>query len=390
MTNSENQTDNNSPLDQPDENVSPQESEATSTGASQPLRSGRGGIVFAVILGLLAVAGIAYLGYRVELQTVPGIATERARVTQLGTDLESIQLRDDERWNQQISEVQELRGRLAQQAEQIASLNAQFEQSNTEQLEKINTLVESMSSVYQNLDQRQDDWELNDVALLLLIGAKQLQVTGSPAAVLPVWQLASEQVARSADPQLLVVRAQLGKEIELLQSMEVVDIGRISNGLLGLIGSIDNLPLRTGLLQSAQRSSQAVEDQTEDLDSSGVRATFDEIWQDLKSLVRVKKVTDPSSLPLNPHIRNDLLERLKLSLSAAQIAALKGHGEVYQANLTYVMAALNEYFDGEHVAVIEYSEQLRDLARLSVVSSTPDVTVSYSLLQEILKRPPDA
>ncbi len=390
MTNSENQTDNNSSPDRSDDNGSPQESKVTSAASPARRRSGRGGVIFAVLIGIVAIAGTAYLGYRVELETVPGIDTELAKVTQFGTDLESIQQRSEEHWSQQAATVEVLRVQLTQQAEQIASLNAQLAHSNSEQSEKIDALVESMSAVYQNLDQRADDWELNDVALLLLIGAKQLQVTGDPEAVLPVWQLASDQVARSADPQLLVVRAQLGKEIELLQSMESVEIDRISSGLLELIGGIDSLPLRSGLLQTAMQSDAPGDDQAENSEASGVRGTLDEIWTDLKSLVRVKKVTDPSSLPLNPHIRSDLLERLKLSLSAAQIAALKGQSEVYQANLAYVSGALNQYFDREQVAVMEYSESLRDLSRLPIVASTPDVTVSYSLLQEIVKRPPDA
>ncbi len=386
MAESENQTENSAPTSDSDATAAL----ASPTKSPAAPRPKRAGVVFAILLALIAIACTAYLGYRIELQTVPIMDAERERLTQLEANLDSLQNEDAERASQQQSQVEEIHGQLNQQAEIIEALSKQVSQADADQTAKIDTLIDSVSSVYQNLDQRQDDWELGDVALLLLVGAKQLEVTRNSTAVLPVWQLAREQVGQSSDPKLLVVQAQLAKEIEILQEMEVVDVADISTALLELVETIDDLPLRIGLRQLDAQADEQVSEQPEQSDFSGVRETLDEVWTDLKSLVRVKKVTDPSSLPLNPHIRNDLLERLKLSLSAAQIAALRGNAEIYKVNLSYVISTVEEYFDSEKVAVVEYSASLKDLLGMPVVSPLPDVSISYSLLQEIIKQAADA
>jgi len=393
MAQSDSQTDKNKP---PEKSV---RQDASKTSPTPPARGNRspagwrnfwssGASAVGLLIALITVAGVVYLGYRVEFQTDPAIALQQNRVTTLEDAFESIQSHDSEQINEQVAALQALRTRLDQQAVDIDALSTQLAQSITEQSGKIAELVEKSSSISENLNQRADDWELNDVALLLLIGAKQLELTRNPAAVLPVWQLVSTQISQQSDPQLLVVRAQLNKEIELLQSMKPADVAGISRQLLELIATLEELPLRVKMSQPLSDAGQITAQSPEGSALSTVQATIDAVWRDLKSLVQVKKVTETSSLPLNPHLRDAFLERLKLSLASAQIAALRGETEAYQANLAFMIDSVNQYFDIEDLVVIEYLSALTTLSQMPVNATLPDMAQSHALLQEVIRHQP--
>ncbi len=360
---------------------------APPAASSKPVSSGRGGVIFAVLLSLIALGGTAYVGYRLELQVTPQSVSDREQLAAVATDLKGLQEAESVRAEMRDSEAENLKSQLDSQAAELRELETRVAQSNADFTEKIDALIESTSLLYQNLDQRSADWRLEDIALLLLIGAKQLQLTGNAQAVLPIWQVAIERLKQKPDPQLLVVRTQLDDEIELLKNMRAIDVGAISARLLQLIHTIDQLPIRTRLSDPPAEVSDGDVEQSELSDGTSVSGTLDAVWSDLKSLVRVQKIRDPSTLPLNPNLRNYFAEHLKVSLFAAQTAAIRGQSHVYQSNLEYVEGALETFFDVEAPAVVDFSAALADLSQIPVVAKTPEISGSYKLLQEILDRP---
>ncbi len=367
--------------------------EAAPTGKTKaerktPAPRRRRGIAAVVLLALIAVGGGGYLGYRLELQTVPQIQSNRAAIASLVDAVQSIQESEKRQTAQQHSETQELQSQLQHQSDQLGELDSRLTASNAEFDEKLNAVIESASAIFQNHASRPDDWELDDVSLLLLIGAKQLQLTGDPTVVLPVWKTVADQVGRVSDPQLLIVRAQLNREIELLKTMQTVDLGSISTRLLELIDTIGKLPIRTQLPVLPADTPAHTMDESDSEPATAIGATLDAVWLDVKSLIRIRRISDTAALPINPNLHDDLVQHLKLSLAAAQMAALREQSEVYRANLEFVKTVIDDQFDVEASSVTQFSLALDDLLSSPLVAQVPDLSGSYQLLQEILNRPP--
>ena len=350
-------------------------------------KSGRGAAViatFATVFALVALGGAGYVAYRMEVQKLPQIESEINRIEEIAAAVQSIQQSDDRFAEQLSSATKELQSQIQSQSDRVNELETVLTQSDTEFGEKLDAIIESTSSLYQNLDQLPSDWELNDVSLLLLMGAKQLQLTGDPEVVLPVWQAAVEQVGRVSDPQLLVVRTQLNKEIELLETMDVVEIETISAQLMKLSNALDDLPIRTQLQELSVEPSESGADEDTEQEQAEAPSTLNAIWLDLKSLIRVKKISEDAPLPLNPNLKNELVQHLKLSLAAAQLAALREETSVYRANLEFVKGVVKEQFNVGDATVGIFIATLDDLLLMPLTAELPDISGSYDLLQEIL------
>ncbi len=357
------------------------------TSPKPPKKSGRGAAIFATfatVFALAALGGAGYVFYRMEVQKLPQIESEINRIEEIAAVVQSIQQSDDQFAEQLSSATKDLQSQIQSQADRVNELETVLMQSNTEFGEKLDAIIESTSSLYQNLDQLPSDWELNDVSLLLLMGAKQLQLTGDPEVVLPVWQAAVEQVGRVSDPQLLVVRTQLNKEIELLETMDVVELGAISAQLMKLSNALDDLPIRTELQELSVEPSESGVDEDIEHEQVDAPSTLNAIWLDLKSLVRVKKISEDAPLPLNPNLKNELVQHLKLSLAAAQLAALREETSVFRANLEFVKNVVKDQFNVGDVSVGIFIATLDDLLLLPLTAELPDISGSYNLLQEIL------
>ena len=356
------------------------------------VKAGRGAAVFATfatVFALVALGGAGYVAYRMEVQKLPQIEREINRIEEIAVTVQSIQEGDDQIAEQLSSATKDLQSQIQSQSDRVNELETVLKQSDTEFGEKLDAIIESTSSLYQNFDQLPSDWELNDVSLLLLMGAKQLQITGDPEVVLPVWQAAVEEVGRVSDPQLLVVRTQLNKEIELLESMDVVELAAISAQLMKLSNALDDLPIRTQLQELSVETSGSGADETIEQAQADTDSTLNAIWLDLKSLIRVKKISEDAPLPLNPNLKNELVQHLKLSLAAAQLAALREETSVYRANLEFVKGAVKDQFNIGDASVGIFIATLDDLLLMPLTAELPDISGSYNLLQEILDQQSD-
>ena len=76
----------------------------------------------------------------------------------------------------------------------------------------------------------------------------------------------------------------------------------LANQLLQLTESIESLPLDTTMSIASVDVAVNAEEDTQQPDESGSfwSGMLDEAWQDLKSLVRVRKIDDIALLPLKP------------------------------------------------------------------------------------------
>ena len=111
---------------------------------------------------------------------------------------------------------------------------------------------------------------------------------------------------------------------------------------------------------------------------------LDEAWQDLKSLVRVRKIDDIALLPLKPGMKAYLAETLKTALFAAQVAALRGEEAVYRSNLEYIQLTIERHYSKNSEEVSVFSEKVEQLIGTPVTMAIPDLSGSLNLLQKVI------
>ena len=98
------------------------------------------------LLSLIAIGGAGYFGYRLELQVVPQLESDRNQSLLITEELTALEVASENRAEQMQKEVQALRAALDQQSSEVDSLGMQIERSSSDFAEKINAAIESASS----------------------------------------------------------------------------------------------------------------------------------------------------------------------------------------------------------------------------------------------------
>ena len=342
------------------------------------------GVVLAILISLVAAGGSGFVVYRVEQQVMPKLDAKNQEIT---TQMQALAVENDNQ-SVQLKELEQSLANLMQQGStSIAELERASLAADEELNRKLEAVIESVSSIYENLNQQSGDWKLNDIAYLLLIGNTQLRVTGSLESVLPIWELADQQLRRNPDPKLLPVSAAVSEEMKLLRSIKPIDIVSISSDLLELSESIENLPLRQSIIEQIDLPVVKPEDApVVESDQTLVQATFGEIWLDLKSLLRVRKSDESSLLPLSPNLKSFAVENIRLAVFSAQLAAIQGEQQLYANNLAHALRLLEKYFSGNSLDVAKVVGRLKELGQKRVKIEVPDLSNSLQLLRHLLSQ----
>ena len=342
------------------------------------------GVVLAILIALIAAGGSGFAIYRVEQHVMPRLEVKNQEAAD---QMQALAIENENQSALLIAQEQNLTNFMRQVSTSIAELERTSLAADEELNRKLETVIESVSSIYENLNQRGGDWKLNDIAYLLLIGNTQMRINGNIESVLPIWELADQQLRRNPDPKLLPVSAAVSEEMKLLSSIKPIDIVSVSSGLLELSDSIESLPLRQSIIEQIDSPDIESNDITvAEGDQSMIQATLGEVWLDLKSLLRVRKSDEPSLLPLSPKLKLFAVENIRLAIFSAQLAAIQGEPELYANNLAHALHLLENYFSGNSPAVARVVDRLKVLEQRQVKIEVPDLSNSLQLLRHLLSQ----
>ena len=350
--------------------------------ASAPVSSGRGWAILAVVLSLAAICAAGYLFYRLEFHIGPQVDSQ---IQQIDSKLEHA-----DAYGEQIESLRQRNLELSEQIQELTSnsnkLGSTLRASDKETDRQIKDVIDSISSIYQNLDRKTEDWRLEEIAYLLVIGNQRLQIANDIDTALLIWPVVDQHLERQIDPRLLVVRQMVNEEVILLRQVQPVDITEMSIRLLGLANTVDSLPFKTVMAvpePQDEETAPTAESHANEVDT-GVNRVLSEIWVDLKSLVRVQKIQDSVPPVFRPEQQYYLRENVKLTLMGVNISLIQGEDELYQANLEYVQQSLDNYFSPTAQSVRNFASDIEMLAKMPVATEIPDVSGSLKLLQRIL------
>jgi len=256
----------------------------------------------------------------------------------------------------------------------------------------------ALEQLYQDLSKNRDEWALTEIEQVLSTASQQLQLAGNVQGALIALQNADRSLGRSDKPQFLNIRRAIGADIERLKAMPAVDLAGVALRLDNVIGQVDSLPMLSDekpLLPAAPvRATRKQADKgvgknapaPENL-SLGQRMTqtwrnwSQEMWDDVRQLVRVRSVDTPEALMLSPTESFFVRENLKLRLLNARLALLSRNEATFRDDLASSQAILLKYFDTRARATQSAQAALRQVQANNLTIEMPTLADSLNAVR---------
>jgi uroporphyrin-3 C-methyltransferase len=261
----------------------------------------------------------------------------------------------------------DLESTLKTQIESVNSQQAQL-QNKVAQLQETQTLTQGDVQLY---------WSLSEVQYLLTVANQRVFFSSDVKGAEQALNMADDLISDLSDPQLKPLRALIADEQLALSSSVQPDIEGMAFKLQSAIDKVDSLQVMMA---------PPIEEPTSDseaFDLNGVKSALSKAWQEVKSLVVIRKQQDGKAAVLIPEQRYFLYQNLRLKLETARFALLSGKSSVYTASLTSAEEWLETYFIGnERDAILSSIKQMK---QQSVTASVPDISQSLLWLKGFLK-----
>lgn len=326
---------------------------------SKPQRERRGTVSMAALIAVivLAVAVLAWHWY-----------DSRAELTALRQELAQRLAESDLRIKESAATAQEARRRVGELESQMNSLESGLAESQNQQV--------ALEALYQQLSRSSDEWALSEIEQTLTIAAQQLQLAGNVKAALLALQTAEHRLQRLDRPQLAPLRKVIERDIERLRRSPFVDVVGLTVKIDNAMEALDALPLEMQQRPPAQEPVPPVEE------SNAFMRLLRDLWQDLKSLVRIQTV-ERADVPLvDPGQAYFLRENLKLRLLSARLALLQRDAKTYRNDVTQAVEWLGRYYDTRDRNTAAVLATLKELAQVDVAVDVPDIAASLNAVRD--------
>lgn len=269
------------------------------------------------------------------------------------------------------------RGVLKQMREQVEGLQGKLGAADA-RLAELATQSEALQALYQDLARGRDDSGLLEAEQAIVLAGQQLQLAGNvPAAILAL-RTAEARLASIELPQALPLRQALARDLEHLTALPAVDLAGTSIRIEQVLSAIDKLPLAM-----ESRPQEGIEKPVDAQPAPWWQRTGREIWQELKSLVRIQRFDREEAVLLAPGQGLFLRENLKLRLLNARLAMLSRDQGIFRSELKAAGDGLARHFDGADKGVQAAQEILRELAATEVVMQIPQLTETRTALNSL-------
>lgn len=231
----------------------------------------------------------------------------------------------------------------------------------------------SLEALYQEMSSSRDQTALADVEQLVLIADQQLRLSANVKAALIALENADLRLQRLNRPALNDLREPIRRDIERLRALPAVDLPALNQQLDRLLAAADTLPLR----QESRVAEVAASAPTAVTDSAWTRF-WHELWQELRSLVRIEHTQMEEAPLLSPTQTFFLRENLKLRLLAARLSR---DDASFQRELKGASLWIGRYFDPQAKDAAEALATLQKLATLRISIEVPDIGASVQAVQ---------
>ena len=264
----------------------------------------------------------------------------------------------------------------------------------------------ALEQMYQDVSKNRDEWALSEIEQVLSTASQQLQLAGNVQGALIALQNADRSLSRSDKPQFITIRRAIARDIDKLKALPSVDQAGIALRLDNAISQIDNLPLlsdekpaepiaptRVNPQARAVRGQPAPAPAAAPDASLAQRVTTtwrnwsQEMWDDMRQLVRVRTVDTPEALMLSPSESYFVRENLKLRLLNARLALLSRNEGTFRDDLNTAQQMVLKYFDTKARSTQSVQGLLRQVQANNVSIDVPDLSDSLNAVRNYKSKP---
>lgn len=329
------------------------------TAAPVSNRTGKAAVWLSSLLALVALliaVGVAWLGHQQAQES-------GQQINRLQQEL------------QQRPTRQQLQEPLAA----LSSLN-QLQQSQQQLSEQTLTHQQQLKDMQLALtkasEPRPRDWQLAEVEYLLRLANQRLQLEEDIPGALTLFQTAEQRLKTADVPGTLSIRSLLLDDIAKLKSATTID--RVSLAL-----ELQDMADEALLLQVQPLPEAPVIQLDQLVDSSSDQTWYQRLWQEIRSLVVVRK----RELPVQalPFTEDELALRHQLSalLLQASWAGLRAEDALYLQSLARAEKRL-QGFDQQATASQQMLKRVQQLQQQSIKQTLPDTESSLDSLQTFI------
>lgn len=255
----------------------------------------------------------------------------------------------------------------------------------------------ALEQLYNDLSKNRDEWALTEIEQVLSTASQQLQLAGNVPGALIALQNADRSLSRSDKPQFITIRRAIARDMEKLKALPSVDSTGVALRLDAVIAQIDTLPMlsdETPALPAApEKPAKPVRDAAGKLVGppapepllqkvrEGWNTWSGDMWNDVRQLIRIRRVDTPEALMLSPTQSYFLRENVKLRLLNARMALLSRNETAFRNDLIAAQDALAKYFDTRARSTQTAQALLRQVQASNLAIEMPTLSDSLTAVR---------
>jgi len=265
----------------------------------------------------------------------------------------------------------------------LASMNDAIRQLEGKQIEQ----SDALASLYRDRQGSNEDWAIAEIEYLLIIAMQRLILEEDVSTALAAMEAADLRLKNLGNPGLLPVRQQLATDMNQLRSVNLADTVGMAIYLADMVDLSADLPLKSGIIVA-----------TKDQSSTDASSTDDEpvvdpfwkkvpriLWQEIKSLVVIKRSGEVKQALLLPGEEYFLYQNLRLELESARQSVLRSDSQNLRSSIDLVLTWMRRYFDTSNSAVINVMETLDKMRSIELKPDLPDISSSLETLRAYIR-----
>ena len=352
-------------------------SKGTNASATRKQENARRRLIIALLFFVPLVSVICLLGYRqLELRAML-------------IELQSAEDRTDElslALQQQREDMQRLRDEIAllslpeqgREAELLA-LQSRID-SDLKQLDrKVAELTEAGFEAAAPQDSR---WKILEANYFARLAVQKLELERDIPSAMNLIQRSDRALSESGSTNVLRVRQQLARDIEVLRSTSVPDQEAAIFRLQALIERVESLSLLASQRKKLLSGQTARSPRTDDVDGNTI-GLLDATFQFLGTIFVWRKWEDSPEAMLIPGQEAVIKQSFRLMLEQAKFAVLKRSDLLYQHHLKNAMGWLQTYTVTDMGSGEAIYRELSELTAIEVDPELPSLSESLRTLEQL-------